>query len=163
MYNIGNYVVYKRDVCKIKDLKKINDQEYLVLEPIVDSSLIISTQADNRNDYLRELITRERLEEIINEIPSIPVIDCHEKMIESQYRELLNSGDLLDLVKIIKTAYFRNKERLDNNKKVGDRDSDYFNKAENCLYNEFSIVLDLNYEDTKKYILDKIIKIEKQD
>ena len=37
----------------------------------------------------------------------------------------------------------------------------YFNKAEKYLYNELRIVLDLSYEETKKYVLDKVAKISK--
>ena len=28
MYKINDYVVYKREVCVVKDLKKINNQDY---------------------------------------------------------------------------------------------------------------------------------------
>lgn len=77
-----------------------------------------------------------------------------------EYKELLKSNNLLDLVKIIKTSYLRNKKRLDNNKKVGEKDQNYFELAEKYLYTEFSIVLNLTYNDTKKYIIDEIAKLD---
>ena len=77
-------------------------------------------------------------------------------MIENEYRILMNSGKHEDLISIIKTTYLRNKERLDNNKKTTDKDNYYFNQAELYLYNEFSVVLNLTYDETKQYIIDKL-------
>ena len=50
-----------------------------------------------------------------------------------------------DLIKIIKTTYLRNKERIDNNKKIGGTDDEYFKQAEKYLYNEFSFPPKLFY------------------
>ena len=64
-----------------------------------------------------------------------------------------------DLIKIIKTTYLRNKERIDNNKKTTDKDNHYFNQAELYLYNEFSVVLNLTYDETKEYVLNAVNKL----
>ena len=53
------------------------------------------------------------------------------------------------------------KERLDNNKKTTDKDNYYFNLAENYLYQEFSIALNLSYDETKQYVIDKVAKLSK--
>lgn len=77
-------------------------------------------------------------------------------MIENEYKKLLDSCSYDDLISIIKTTYLRNKERLDNNKKIAEKDNYYFEKAELILYSEFSMVLGLSFEETKKYVTDKI-------
>ena len=64
-----------------------------------------------------------------------------------------------DLIKIIKTTYLRNKKRCDENKKISERDNEYFIKAEKRLYNEFSIVLKMNFDDTKNYIIERVSSI----
>ena len=63
------------------------------------------------------------------------------------------------MIKIIKTTYLRNKERLDNNKKISDIDDKYFNMAEKYLYKEFAIVLNMTYEDTKNYVIKMVDSI----
>lgn len=120
MYKIGNYLVYKKDVCEVKDIKKnhLNNQDYYVLIPIYDDSLIIDVPIENRCGYIR------------------------------------------DLIKIIKTTYLRNKERIDNKRKSGDRDEFYFNKAEKYLYNEFGLVLGMKFHEVKNYIIDKVMSLE---
>lgn len=160
MFKLNEYVVYKKDVCIVKEIKKnyFHNKDYYILEPINDKTLKINIPTDNKD--LRNLITKEELTKIINKIPKVNIIITNDKLIEMEYKELLKSNNLLDLVKIIKTSYLRNKKRLDNNKKVGEKDQNYFELAEKYLYTEFSIVLNLTYNDTKKYIIDEIAKLD---
>lgn len=162
MYKIGEYVVYKKDVCKVKELKKnhINNIDYYVLVPIYDESLKTLVPVDNRNGYIRSLITRKEVENIIQNIPTISCINCDGKNLENEYKTLLSSNKLEDLIKIIKTTYLRNKERLDSNRKIGDKDKMYFEKAERYLYTEFSFVLGKPIEEVKQYIIDKVSSIK---
>lgn len=165
MFKVNDYIVYKNDVCRIKDIKEKQYQgnDCYVLESMLDDSLTIDVPVDNRYDNIRSLISENEVKELIKQIPLIPEIDCHEKQLENQYRQLLNSGDLVDLIKIIKTTYLRNKERIDNNKKIGDKDNQYLEKAEKILYNEFSIVLNMTFDDTKNYVVKEVIRLEGQD
>ena len=160
MFKLNEYVVYKKDVCIVKEIKKnyFHNKDYYILEPINDKTLKINIPTDNKD--LKNLITKEELTKIINKIPKVNIITTDDKLIEMEYKELLKSNNLLDLVKIIKTSYLRNKKRLDNNKKVGEKDQNYFELAEKYLYTEFSIVLNLTYNDTKKYIIDEIAKLD---
>lgn len=160
MFNIGDYVVYKRNVCKIKEIKKnfIKNTDYYILVPIDDESLTISIPIGNEK-IARKLITKKELDNIISLIPNIDVkIIDNEKNIEQEYKKLLDSGSHEDLIKIIKTSYLRNKERTDNKKKISEKDKVYFKMAEKLLYNEFSVVLNTSYEDAKKYVIDEVNK-----
>lgn len=158
MFNINDYVIYKRDVCIIKDIyhNKLSNMDYYVLMPIDDDSLKIDVPILNRNGYLRNLITKEEVDKIIAKIPNIQIIETSDKLIENEYKKLLSTFKHEDLIKIIKTTYQRNKERIDNKKKTSDRDNNYFNEAEKSLYQEFSIVLGKSIEDTKKYVIERV-------
>lgn len=160
MYKIGDYIVYRKDVCKVVDIKKnhFNNLDYYILEPIDDSSLRLDVPVDNRCGYLRNLVSKDDIDNIINNIPNIEIINIRDKTIENIYKNLMTSGNHEDLIKIIKTTYLRNQERIDSNRKVSDRDTNYFNQAEKCLYNEFSIVLGMSYEDTKQYVIDRVLE-----
>ena len=127
MYKVNDYVVYKRNVCKIKEVKN----NLYVLNPIDDESLIITISKDNNS--IRNIITKEESLNLINSIPNIDIIKANDKLIENEYKNLLNSGRLEDLVKIIKTTYLRNKVRIDNKKKIGEKDDNYFKKSEKLL------------------------------
>ena len=156
MFSVGDYVVYKRNVCKIKEIKRSCEKFYYVLSPIDDESLIIKVPKTDDNLLMRNIITKEDSEKLINSIPSIDIIKSNDKLLENEYKNLLSSGKLEDLIKIIKTTYLRNADRVANHKKIGEKDDNYFKKAEKLLYNELSISLDLSYNDTAEYIKKKV-------
>lgn len=160
MYKIGDYLVYKRDVCKVKEIKEkyYNDIDYYVLNPISDLSLKINVPVNNET-LLRNLISKEEINRLIKNIPNIETISIDDRMIESTYRDLLKTEKHEDLIKIIKTSYLRNKDRTDNNKKISEKDDNYFKLAEKFLYTEFSIVLNKTYEDTKSYVISEVEKL----
>lgn len=158
MFKINDYVVYKRNVCKIENIikNKFNNKDYYLLIPIDDASLKIEIPTDS--DKIRSIINYDEFIRLMDSIPMINVIDADDKVIELEYKRLMGSDNLEDLIKIIKTTYQKNKQREDTNRKVRDKDVYYFNKAEKCLYNEFSLVLNKNFNETKDYVVRYIHK-----
>lgn len=162
MYKKGEYVIYRHDVCMIMDIKN-NDRDTgnsYVLVPISDKSLKINVPIDNRGGNIKPLIDKKQIQLLIKEIPNIEIISSNNKLIETDYKNLLLEGSHESLIKIIKTTYLRNQERLDDKKKISDKDEHYFQLAEKYLYNELSVVLNKTYEDTKKYVIDEIEKMK---
>ena len=153
MFKIGDFVVYKRDVCVVKEIveKHYQDTDYYLLNPIDDSSLKIYVLTNN-ND-LRNVISKEEAFKLIEKIPSIEIISSQDKMMENHYKELMKNDCLEDLITIIKTAYLRNDDRLKQGKKISEKDDNYFKRAEKILYNELSIALNMSVLDTKDYII----------
>lgn len=163
MYKIGDFIVYRKEVCKVVDIKKnhFNNMDYYILEPLDDNSLRLDVPVDNRCGYIRDLISKDDINKIINNIPNIEIINIRDKSIENVYKNLMTSGSHEDLIKIIKTTYLRNQERIESNRKVSDKDTNYFNQAEKYLYNEFGVVLQMSYDDTKQYVIDKVLDLKK--
>ena len=157
MYKENEFVVYKRDVCKIKGTKisDFNGKEYFILKPIDDESLTIQVPVENSFNLLRKVITKKEIEEFISKIASIKPLE-DSKYIENEYKELLNDGTHESLIKIIKTTYLRNKKRQETGKKIAERDNNYFQLAEKILYNEFSVGLGKTVEETREYIVNKV-------
>ena len=154
MKNIGEYVIYRRDVCKIINTKEINNNMYYVLEPTSDNSLHIDVPVNT--PYIKELITKKEIEELVSNIKNIELIEEEERRLEQKYKELLDSGVHENLVRIIKTTYTRNKNREDNKKKISERDKKYFDLAEHYLYDEIGIVLGKSFEETREYIISNL-------
>lgn len=162
MYKENDYLVYKKDVCKVREVRKnrMNGKDYYILVPITDESLIIETPTDNRMGFIRDVISKEEAEKLIKKIPKIETLkNFDDKYIEKTYKELLYNGDLEDLIKIIKTTYIRNDNRIKSNKKISDKDKTYFEKAEEYLYNELSISLNMRFDETKEYIINEVTKL----
>lgn len=164
MYKENDYLVYGKDICQVERIeeKKFNNEDYYLLRPVKNKSLKISAPISDKANKIRDLITKEEIEVLISKIPSIETITTDDKFIESEYKKLLANGTHEDLIKIIKTTYLRNKIRLDNNKKIAEKDKTYFELAEEYLYNELAIVLDKSYEETKEYIINEVLKLEEK-
>ena len=144
-----DYIVYRKETCKIIG----KEDGYYKLVPINDTS--IKYKVPVNSNFLKKVITKEEIDRLLLEIPEINTIDLGEKQIEQEYKELMKSGTHEDLVKIIKTSYLRNQIRILNNKRISEIDDEYFKRAEKYLYEEIGIVLNLSFEDTKKYIINK--------
>lgn len=155
MYKKGDYVVYRRDVCIIRDIKesKLKNTTYYVMNPIDDSSLIIDIPIENKRGFLRDVISTDKAKKLIERIPKInPIENINEKNLDAKYKEMLYTGNYEDLIKIIKTTFLRNEGRVNNKKKISEKDNNYFKLAEKYLYNELSVSLNMSVEEVKDYI-----------
>ncbi len=158
MFQINDSVVYQNEVCLIKERKEkfFNGKDYYVLSPYSDSSLTINLPIEQADMVLKPVLTKKEALDLIKEMPSIKPIISDDKMIENEYKLLLKSENKTDLVRIIKTTYLRNYERIKNGKKIGEKDETYFKKAEKLLYGELAISLGMSFDDTKQYIIDSL-------
>ena len=147
-----DYIVYRKETCKIIE----KEDGYYRLVPVNDTSIKYKVPVDS--NFLKKVITKEEIDRLLLEIPEINTIDLGEKQIEQEYKELMKSGTHEDLVKILKTSYLRNQIRILNNKRISEIDDEYFRRAEKYLYEEIGIVLNLSFENTKEYIINKLKK-----
>jgi len=150
MHKIGDYLVYKRDVCKILD----NSGGVYILLPINDDSLKITIKSDS--SIIRDIISSDEAKNIINEFANVETLDITDKQIENTYKELMKTNNIRDLIPIIKTSYQRNKIRSDENKKISDKDKYYFELAEDLLYTELAISLNKTKDEIKYNIIKTI-------
>ena len=160
MFNIGDYVVYKREICKIDEIKKnyVRGMDYYSMSNVTDSSLIINVPINS--SLLRHIISREEALDIISKIASIDVNVVDDKRLENEYKELMKSDKIEDLIKIIKITYKRCEDRAKSGKKISEKDDNYFKKAESIFYSEMSLALNMSYDDVKEYIINCLKNIE---
>jgi CarD family transcriptional regulator len=156
MFKSGEYVLYNCTVCLIKEIVTIHDQNYFVLNPVEDTSLVIKLPVSNADNLLKKIMSKDEALALIKKIPLIKVIENQDHSLENEYKKLMNSGNREDLVKIIKTTYLRNQFRKDNGKKMGEKDSNYFNLAEKALYDEIALSLHKSFGETKDFIINSI-------
>ena len=156
MLKVGDYVIYQEQVCQIKEQKmnEFTKLESFILVPMTDSSLKVNVPIDNPN--IKNLMTKQEIEDLLSKIKTIPLIEVDDKFLESEYKKLFHSGNREDLVKIIKTTYRRNQARINNNKKTSEKDTHYFTLAENLLYSEIAAVLKISLEEAKEYVLQNV-------
>lgn len=163
MFKINDYVVYKGEVCLLKEIKPKYraEADYYILEPVANSGLTMAVPVEDKYGLLRKIIGRKEAEELIIRIPKIEVIDLEDdRLIENEYRTLMNSAcKQEDLVRIIKTTYLRNEKRKKLGKKTRYMDNSFFQRAEHLLYTELAVALGMDYDKTEEYVIEKVKKL----
>jgi len=160
MKNVGDYILFRKDVCKIVEVKEnpFNRVMSYSLIPITDETLKMNVPVDNEN--IRDLMTKKELENLIQKVKSIPIIEVDDKLMEQEYKRLLKEETKEGLIQIIKTTYLRNQKRMSNNKKISDKDKSYFDKAESYLYLEIATVLGITEAEARDYLIHEVSALE---
>lgn len=157
MFKVGEYVIYVRNICIVDKIEKnkTSNKESYVLKPIYDESLTINIPVDNK--IIKKLSTKKEIKELIESIDTIEdIIITNEKELEKEYKKLLHENLRYSLLKILKSAYKRNKEKRLNNKKLSEIDNKYIKMVEKVLFAEISIVLEITIDEAKEMIRGKL-------
>jgi len=164
MFKKDDIVIYSGyGLCQVVDVTTMNmngipkDKLYYTLHQLSGNGGTIYTPVEHKEKVLREVITREEAQELIegmDEIEDLWVTD--ERLRENQYKEAVKSCNCREWIRIIKCLYSRKQDRLAQGKKMTSVDEKYFNIAKECLYSELSISMDIPMEDMEAYITDKI-------
>ncbi len=160
MFKIGDYVAhYKEGVCEVMSIGKLNiscsdkEKEYYTLKPLYDAGGTLYTPVDNEKRQIREVISGEEAQALIDDMLNIEMIGvADEKRRELSYKEALLRNQCRDWISLIKTSYVRKMNRLASGKKVINVDDKYLNIAEKFLYGEFAVALGLPKDEVKGYI-----------
>ena len=161
MFDVNDYIVYGNfGVCCIKDVginPEMDSRLYYTLVPCYMSGNTISTPVDNNAVIMRPILTKPEAMSLIKEMQTIDTMWIEDdKKREQDYKQILRSCDCHELVKMIKTIYLRKQARIEEGKKVWALDERYFNMAEDKLYGEIAIVLDMDKDETKQYIYEQV-------
>lgn len=162
MFNVGDRVIYEsQGVYKIIEITtspvdKTDEGLFYVLVPVYEPECnIIITPIENKR--VREIITMERAEEIINKIPDLsPLTVENERGRRNVYKTALEGPNLEEYVRLIKTVRIRREEFAKGKKRVSETDADFEERAKHGLYSEFAEVYDIPISEVEQMIIDKI-------
>lgn len=168
MFEKGQFIIYgTTGVCEIMDITTLDidglskERLYYVLRPHYQKDGKIFTPVENRKILMRPVLSEEEAEELIDEIPEIEEFWTNDdKLREAKYKEAVKSCDCREWIRIIKTLYLRKEERLAEGKKVTIVDERYLKIAEDYLYGELAISLNMPKEDMVEYISGRISVLE---
>lgn len=164
MFDRGDYIIYGTSgVCQVEDITTMNmkgiprDRLYYVLNPSSQKGGKIYTPVDNTKALMRPVLTQEEAARLIDTIPEIEELwITNEKLREEKYKECMRSGDCREWIKIIKTLYMRKRQRTAQGKKITSTDEKYLKMAEDYLYSELEIPLEIPKDQMEQYITERI-------
>lgn len=163
MFTKGDYVVYGLDgVCRIEGIETPDimdipkDKKYYVLFPVSQSGKIY-VPVNSAESKMRNVISKREAEELISKLQEIePLKTENEKTAEELYKKCIKSYDCTEWVRLIKYIYQRKQKRSKDGKKMTARDEKYMKMAEEALYSELGIALDVPKEQMLEYIIARL-------
>lgn len=164
MYQIGDKVVYGiHGVCRVVDQEeRLVDRKrltYLALEPVGQdgSKFLVPTQNAAAMAKLRRMLSREELETILEseEVRADGWIK-DENQRKRAYRELINSGDRTKLMCMVRTLHRHKAAQAAAGRKCHLCDENFLRDAEKLLTSEISIVLNMESDQVRKYIRERL-------
>ena len=164
MFQSGDYVVCGNNgVCCVQGITTLDitgidkKRKYYLLKPVFHSGSTVYIPLDTADASLRKAVSRQEADALIKSIPDISLIPlADEKTLERTYKEYIRVGSCESLVKLIKTIYLRKEKRIMKGCKITAVDSRYFKLAEDFLYGELSVALDISRDEVRDYITNRI-------
>lgn len=166
MYQIGEYVVCgSKGVCSVVNITTLDisgvdkKREYYILKPLYMTASTVYIPVDTAENSLRRVINREEAEYLIRTMTNIPLLNItNEKLMEQMYKACLKTNCCEEWIKIIKTVYLRRQKRLEAGRKETAVDARYIKIAEDSLYGELAVALEMTRESVEQYIVGEIDK-----
>ena len=164
MFGIGDYVICgNKGICEVENITTLNisgvdrEREYYILKPLYMSGSTVYVPVDSPKDSMRKVLKREEAEKLIEAIPEIPLlVITNDKLSEQMYKDCIRTNNCEELVKIIKTIYLRKQKRIQAGRKVTAVDAKYFHMAEDNLYGELAVALNISRKEVEDYIVEAI-------
>lgn len=164
MFQKDEYIIYgTTGVCKVLDVTPVDmdgaakDSLFYILQPYLNKTSRIFVAVDNQKTIMRRILSKEEVNELITEITEIEELWIEsDKMREQCYKDCIRSCDSREWIRIIKTLYRRRQQRTAKGKKITATDEKYLRLAEDNLYTEFSIPLQIPKDEMEAYITEQI-------
>jgi len=165
LYQTGELILYGgTGVCRVSDIvaKKFSRTEpeklYYVLTPLYQSGTI-TTPVENSKVFTRPVISREEALSLIDSIPTINAEAYHNQnlqQLENHYKAELESHECGDLLRLTMSTYQKKLEREQAKLKFGAVDRRYMERAEDLLYGELAVALDISRDSVRDFIEDRL-------
>ena len=164
MFDVGDYIIYGNNgVCRITDIGPmkmsgaVKNKLYYTMVPCYIRDSEIFTPVDNDRVVMRRVMTRDEAEQFIDSIGDIGNLEIiEEKRRELEYKQAVLTCDPEVIVELMKTISVRMEDRIAEGKKVTAADAKYYHLAEESLYGELAISLDMEKDEVKDNLKDRI-------
>ncbi len=161
MFRVGEKVFYPfhgaGEISEIKEKEVLGSKNvyYEIFFPLTGTK--ISVPANNAEKiFLRTISAEEKIKEGLKYLTSKEIyIENNWKNRYTRYQTLLKSGQLIEMLEVLKSLYFQNKK-----KEISISEKRLYNQTLNLITSEISLSLNRNPEDVKKEILEILNKFE---
>lgn len=163
MYKPGDRIIYgSTGVCCVEaittpDFETDKSRQYYALAPVYQDG-IIYTPVDTKV-FMRPVITKDEANALIDQIPTMQAEAYHSSVLrelEEHYNVYLKSHDCGDLLELGRSIYIKKQELLSQHRKFGAVDERFMKRAEDLLYGELAVALDIDKNQVEIYIAERV-------
>ena len=166
MYRKDELIVYgNTGVCRISDICTLKDDAdgrlYYKLTPVFEKCDI--TIPINTKVFIRPVISKEEALDLVSKLPhlkiTLPEVQ-NSRQLKDYYKTTFTFNTCEGLSMLIKTIYTKIHSQTASGKKPCQTDLQYIKKAEELLYGELSVALDIPYDEVPGFIEKTISNLE---
>lgn len=118
---------------------------------VITSYGVVNKQ-DTNKDFIREISTKEELEELIERIPYIQTIQAPNTKARKELYDLsMKKYEDVEWVKVVKSVYLRMEDR-----RYDDFEPGYMEKAKQFLYGEIAVCFQIPFDEAEDFVKDNI-------
>lgn len=155
MYNEGDLIVYGANgVCRVGEKTQMDGKEYLILRPVYQKETIYMPLFSNKF-FVRPVVTREQAEALIDSVKDIiaePVYESKVQLLSQKYEKVLKTYECSELIYLVMSIYNKRVAAEKNKRKLGLVDERFLKKAEDLLYGELAVALEIPKDKVPYYI-----------
>lgn len=165
MFSIGEKIMYGgTGVCVVEGITELRTSRleppkpYYILRPLYQSGTI-QTPVENNKVPIRPVMTRTEAEQLVDDIPEIHASICYEKSLSAlrnHYQQQISSFDCRDLIRMTKSIYAKKKDAESRRKKIGVTDEKFLRRAEDLLFGELAVALEISRDAVLDYIQERL-------
>lgn len=158
MFEKGDFILYETvGVCQVKEISKTdisnNDKLYYHLIPRFENNWMITIPVDSDKVMMRDIMTRQEAEDFVLTWPNV---ECKKYTNDKErpriYKQILQSGDCLELAAMIKEIVNMEQFRREKGKLLSERERSGVSTARKLLFGELATALDICPNDVPDYI-----------
>ena len=164
MFQPGEKIVYgTTGVCTVQEVTPRDDLPgtapgtlYYALEPLSGSGIIYLPV--DAPVFMRPVITRQEAEALVARIPEMAAEAYHQRnlqMLRNHYQEVLQSHDCDKLLEMTMSIHVKEKQASKAGRKLGQIDARFQKRAEELLWGELAVALEIPVEEVPRYIQEK--------
>ena len=149
MLNVGECVIYgSHGLCRVQEilvpsfLERGNEKQYYMMVSAVDAGSVLYVPVDGAEDKVREVMSADDAEGLIDEIDVIEEMDLPEgKKAEPAIAEVVKRNIADEMMSLVKALHKIKAIREAEGKKFAALNERYLNIAEKLLYTEMAFAL----------------------
>lgn len=161
MFSAGEIVCYGRTgVCRVERVEeraqppKGEKRLCYVLKPLFQDCMI-TTPVEGGKISIRPVMTRQQADSLIDTIPSRDdeaFFSRNLTVLKDHYRQIVDQQDSSELMGLTISLFRKRDEAKKSGRKFGVVDERFMKEAEQLLFGELSVALDIPYDEVPNYI-----------